>query len=890
MLKKEWKGLFGNRILLIVTIAVIVIPTIYTTLFLGSMWDPYGNLDRLPVAVVNRDVPVTYDGKELAVGRKLEEELKTNNALDFCFPEEDRAEQGLKDGSYYMVITIPEDFSACAATVTDAKPEKMRLAYQTNPGTNYIASKMSGSAMKELENSVREEVTKTYARVMFAQIEEAGKGMTEAAEGSDEIREGAEQLKDGSQRITENLEILADSTLTFTDGSRQLEEGLGQYTAGVGAVSDGAGDLDCGAGQLKAGIGQFADKMPELSEGVRTLEQGAAALREGTEEARRGSAGLAEGAADVDAGMGSLRDGLSQLDEAASALPDSAAALNDGAASLSAGTEELKNGARALSEGIGNLQSGADELNAGLSVLSGQSQSLREGTAGISSALSSLADLTGQLAAQAGVPQAYGAVGEDGEVLRGESKVAGQTELQNQISELQNQLRALQDQAETVAGGVSAYTSGVDEAAAGSSEISGRIPQIREGAASLSGGLDSLSGGIDALKNGTESLMEKAPELAAGISGAASGASDLKEQGTTVLSRGAVSLNSGLSALAEGNLRLAEGTAGMAEQMPGLSGGISRLREGADTLKNGTAALVSGTGQLAGKSNALLEGAGKLSSGAGQICDGAKQLSDGSGELGIGLGKAAAGAETLSEELNRGADRIRETNTSGTAADMFAAPVETVETQITDVPDNGHAMAPYMMSVGLWVGCIAFSLMYPLTQYSGKLRSGAAWWLSKASVLYPTALLQALAMIGALHVFNGFDPERFGMTVLTACIASLAFMSVMYFFTSLLGRVGSFLMLIFMVIQLAGSVGTYPLEISGNFVPYLHGWVPFTYTVTAFRSTISGGERIDGCLAFLVMLFLVFSLLTILEFQVRAKKVESGKRTWIEWLEVHRLA
>ena len=93
MLKKEWKGLLNNRILLIVIIAVIVIPTIYTTLFLGSMWDPYGNLDRLPVAVVNRDVPVTYDGRELAVGQELTEELKTNDALDFCFPEGDRAEQ-----------------------------------------------------------------------------------------------------------------------------------------------------------------------------------------------------------------------------------------------------------------------------------------------------------------------------------------------------------------------------------------------------------------------------------------------------------------------------------------------------------------------------------------------------------------------------------------------------------------------------------------------------------------------------------------------------------------------------------------------------------------------------------------------------------------------------
>ena len=59
---------------------------------------------------------------------------------------------------------------------------------------------------------------------------------------------------------------------------------------------------------------------------------------------------------------------------------------------------------------------------------------------------------------------------------------------------------------------------------------------------------------------------------------------------------------------------------------------------------------------------------------------------------------------------------------------MFADPAVTKETQITEVENNGHAMAPYMMSVGLWVGCIAFSLMYPLTEYSGKLKSGGAWW------------------------------------------------------------------------------------------------------------------------------------------------------------------
>ena len=98
-------------------------------------------------------------------------------------------------------------------------------------------------------------------------------------------------------------------------------------------------------------------------------------------------------------------------------------------------------------------------------------------------------------------------------------------------------------------------------------------------------------------------------------------------------------------------------------------------------------------------------------------------------------------------------------------------------------------------------------------------------------------------MIGLLHFFDGFEPVQMTKTIAFACLASVAFMSVMYFFTNTFGKVGSFLMLIFMVIQLAGSVGTYPLELSGSFVPYLHDWVPFTYTVEAFRSTIAGRRK-----------------------------------------------
>jgi len=798
MLKQEWRKLFKNKILLIVTVAVIAIPTIYTTLFLGSMWDPYGNIDKLPVAVINHDVPVTYADKELDIGKNLMDELKDNDALDFRFPSETEAQQGLKDGTYYMVITIPEDFSAHAASLTDAHPEKMTLAYETNPGTNYIASKMSETAMKELESSVREEVTKTYTEVLFDKLAEVGDGMQEAADGSGELKDGADQLADGSQTITDNLQVLADSALVFADGSRELEVGLDQYTDGVSAAAAGAEELQSGVNALDSGVN----------------------------DAQKGGADLASGAADVDDNMTALNAGLSELNAAASALPDAADALNDGAASLSDGAAQLSGGIASLSDGAAGLKDGADALSSGLQSAASRSQSLRDGAAGISQALSALAGAEG-------VPE-----------------------------EVKAQIAAVQQQADVFSEGISAYTYGVDDAAAGSAQLASKIPDLQEGISAVQDGAESLESGIGQLQAGTSALAEQAPALAGGISTAASGADRLQKEGTSALRKGAADLDSGLGELAQGSGK----------------------------LKDGTDALVSGAGQLTSNSKALTEGAAKLSDGAGQISSGAGKLSKGSRELGDGIGQVSEGADTLSKELGSGADQIRETNTSDQAADMFAAPVDTEETQITEVANNGHAMAPYMMSVGLWVGCIAFSLMYPLTSYAGQMKSGFRWWISKASVLYLTALLQAVVMIGALHVFDGFTPVETGKTVLVACAASLAFMSVMYFFTSLLGRVGSFLMLIFMVIQLAGSVGTYPYELSGSFVPYLHDWVPFTYTVEAFRSTISGGESIRGCLIFLLILFLVFTGLTILEFTVRARKVREGKNTWMVWLEEHGLA
>lgn len=719
MLRQEWKKLFSNRILLVVTAAVIIIPAIYTTLFLGSMWDPYGNVGKLPVAVVNHDRPAVLDGRTLHIGKDLAEELKRNDSLDFCFPSEEDAEKGLETGRYYMVITIPEDFSENAAALTAPSPEKMVLQFKTNPGTNYIVSKMGETAMKELKNSIREEVTRSYAQVMIDKAAEAADGVAQAV--------------------------------------------------------DGIQNLDTGASSLAGGIA----------------------------EAGEGGEKLASGTAAADESMVSLSKGLSVLEEKTSGLPAAASALDEGAGALTDGAQSISQGLDTLSIGVSDLQEGADALSAGLNAVTGeggaQSAQLRSGAAALRDALGAIISA---------MPAGDNSAGNSSAADSGSGDTA---DTPGNLSDLTAELSALQQQAAALSQGIDAYTAGADAAADAGLQLAAGVTQLQVGVDSLKSGMSDLNGGIISLRSGTSSLAESAPALTEGITQAASGAEQIQQQGTLALRLGAADLDNGLG----------------------------QLGEGAADLKNGTSLLASE--------------AARISSETEIFSDGSREQRE----------------ETV---------------------DMFAAPLEIEEEQVTYVADNGHAMAPYMMSVGLWVGCIAFCLMYPLTSCPGKPGSGVKWWLSKASVLAVTAVLQAVVMLGALAFFDGFEPERAALTALTACTASVAFMSVMYFFTSLLGRVGSFLMLVFMVVQLAGSAGTYPLEISGSFVPYLHKWVPFTYTVTAFRSTISGGEDISGCLFFLLALTVVFTVLTVLEFRIRAARIGRGDRTLIGWLEAHGLA
>ncbi len=856
MIKQEWAYLRKNKILLLVFLAIIAIPTIYTTLFLGSMWDPYGKVDHLPVAIVNEDKPVTYNDETLEVGNEMVDSLKDNDSLDFHFVSSKEAKDGLKNGTYYMVITIPEDFSANASTVLDEHPRKMVLDYETNPGTNYIASKLSETALNKIRTSVADTVTKTYTETVFDQIVTVGEGMTEASDGAGQLADGAIQLADGNNTITTNLNVLANSSLTFKDGADTLHVGLKKYTDGVAQLDDGS---------------------KKLKDGLSTLNNGASALASGVSQLSSGSSSLAAGLNQYTSGVSTAQAGADTLDKSSISLTAGVTALKTGVDTLVSKNNALNQGVAAISNGLGNIISEIDQMSASTPETTTEVSTQPIDTSSASANVSAASDALGTASSN---NQALISAIENSSLSEEEksSLKALANNTQTSIDTASSNVSATKDSISTLPTSTSSSATTTQSESASSDALStlkGQLTlmknQIDDKQKGLAAGIQAYTAGVGEIQkglNGDGSL--KNPGLANGIKAYTNGVS--------TLNTGLTTLNNNSSSLTSGAGQLNSGLTSLNKQTPVLTSGVSQL-------SNGSAQLYAGTGKLTANSAALISGSSQLSDGAGKISDGTAALADGSSTLGDGISQVKDGADTLASSLADGADEVTSIHADEETTDMFSSPVEDNGSKLTNVKNNGHGMAPYMMSVALWVAGIAFSIMYPLTKYHDHLKSGFSWWASKASVLVILSIADALLMIGCLHFFNGFAPKEMGKTMLVASFASLAFMSIMYFFNAALGKVGSFLMLIYMVVQLAGSAGTYPVELSGSFVPSIHSFLPFTYTVDAFRSTIAGGTSIMPCMIMLILITVVFSVLTVLLFERRAHKIKAGKPTLTDLLE-----
>ena len=847
---KEWKAILKKPTFIIVMIGISLIPALYNIIFLSSMWDPYGQLSDLPVAVINNDKEASYNGNSMSIGKDMVSSLKENKTLDFHFVDEEEGKKGLENGDYYMVVTLPSDLSEKAASILTDHPEQMQIDYQTSSGHSFIASKMSDSAMTQLKQNVSTNVTETYTKALFNKMVALKDGMSQAASGSEKLTDGANQLVAGSQTLTTNLHSLADSSLTFSNGTEQFTRGLSSYISGVEQLHLGLGNFNSGlvtytgaVSQLDSGLGQLSSKSPELVRGINQLYTGVESYTGGVSQLNAGLNQFSSGVSAYTNGVGSLATGANQLS-------NQSATLRMGVEQLSEGIQQLSSKLDASSgkkDQIAQLSSGLNQLNQAIQNID------VEDTKQLDSVLSSIVSLSNQMLARARSEKATTLAN----IQSTQSIVALVQGLQASLENLQNQssnLSTLKNQANQVLPLASTSLIGLSS---GLTEIQGAVTsKLVPASQSIKSGVNAYTAGVDKVSQGASQLSEKNSTL--------TGSLDQLVSGSNTLTQKSSNLTAGVGQLVEKTPELVSG-------IEKLSTGSNQLNQKSQELIAGVDKLQSGSSQLADKSSQLISGASQLESGANKLADGAGKLAEGGTKLTSGLEGLQTGVASLGQGLSNASDQLKSSSTESQNAEILSNPLNLSKTDNDQVPVNGIAMAPYMISVALFVAAISTNMIFAKLPSGRHPESRWAWLKSRAEINGIIAVLAGILVYGGVHLI-GLTANHEMRTFILIILTSLVFMSMVTALTTWNSRIGAFFSLILLLLQLASSAGTYPLALTNDFFRAINPWLPMSYSVSGLRQTISMTGNIHHQVIFLAVILALFTGLGMLAYQ--PKKME----------------
>ncbi|MED1267618.1 YhgE/Pip domain-containing protein [Bacillus mycoides] len=917
LLSKEFAEIIKSKKILIPIIAVLFVPILYAGMFLWAFWDPYEQLDDLPVAVVNLDKGAELDGKPIEVGKGLVDNLKDNKSFKWEFVSEKEAKEGMEGRKYYMLVRIPDDFSSNATTLLKDDPKPLNLEYIPNESLNFLSSQIGGTAIEKIKGEVSSTLTKTYAEKMFDSIKDVSKGLADGAEGANKLHDGSSELHDGSSKVTDGLHTLQGKSGEMKDGVQKLADGSNKLVDGSGKVTNGLNTLNSKTGEMQIGIGKLQDGSGKVTAGLNTLngKTGIGKLQDGSGKVTDGLNMLNGKTGEMQIGIGKLQDGSGKVTAGLNTLNSKTGELRDGSEKVTGGLNKLVSKSGELQTGTTDLSNGMGKLVEGQSQLEEGSQAIQKGLQDLNSNVQKSAAGLGEM--QSEIPSILNAVNEkiDGaganvnqlneltQSTAGDAKNAAQdvANLQKQIESLpkeyQEQLQpfitsavkstaTVQQKAAGVAGGTKKLNEEVKQ-------LKGEIHQTTNGLQNKlpnPAGVKTLAGGIAKLTNAQNEFVSNFHGFGEGLDNAKIGADKLKDgsvqliDGVTQLQRGSGKVTAGLGQLSAGVNQLADGsnqvTGGLgtlsagANQMAGgvnqladgssqvtgglgtLSVGVTQLADGSSQVTGGLGTLSVGANQMAGGVNQLADGSGQVTTGLGtlngglnqmstgstQLIDGVNKLADGSGKVTDGLVKVNDGSGELAEKLGEGAEKTGEVKGTDKTYDMFASPVKVKTEKMAEVPNYGTGFTPYFLSLGLFVGALLLSIVYPLRDTVGVPKSGFSWFISKFGVLLSVGIIQAIVADVILLFGLGVEVQSIPYFILFSIVTSLAFIALIQCLVTAFGDAGRFIAIITLIIQLTTSAGTFPLELIPKYLQPFNAWLPMTYSVSGLKAVVSSGD------------------------------------------------
>ncbi|WEG09638.1 YhgE/Pip domain-containing protein [Microbacterium horticulturae] len=482
-------------------LGVLLLPVLIGGILVAALYNPTERLDAMSAAVVNNDEPVTLNGQTVPLGRQLtaglvkgSDDIASN--LDWTISNTEDAKEGLADGTYQAVVTIPAGFSAAAvssgqAMTGDDDPRQATIHVATAPDARVVDDAITAQVSQTAATVLGQTLSSSTLENVFLSFTTLGDQLGTAADGASDLADGTKQTADGTVS-------LADGIRKLSTGASSLADGADGISSGVGKIGDGAKGVASGVSALSDGASSWASGARSAADGLDTWAGGAGSLADSTRK---------------------LSDGLSQAASGLSQVPEIPQQVVDATNQLAANSDKIKAGVNdtvsQLDKAVAECaaQGGSDELCA----------TLKQAVA----------------TAKGALPQVNDVIDQSGTIAKG-------VEGLSQLPQLGAGLAQLSDGMTRVAGGMDGLASGATDAAAGVDKLADGATSLASGAAHASSGASQLASGASQAADGAAQWASGAHTWADGADQSADGA-DTLATGVDKLADGADSLSSGLT-------------------------------------------------------------------------------------------------------------------------------------------------------------------------------------------------------------------------------------------------------------------------------------------------------------------------------------------------------
>lgn len=502
------------------------------------------------------------------------------------------------------------------------------------------------------------------------------------------------------------------------------------------------------------------------------------------------------------------REIIANLSDKLNEVPDSLQTISDGASSILDGSQSLNDGIKQLNDGTNQLSSSYKEFDNGVEAAYTGSQSLENGLAQVSSGIDTL-------------------------------KNGGQT-LDNVISQINDGVDELSSQSNSE---IASLASGVNDLNTGAANLNTKLPEYVEKVEYLNSNVKPLLQALSAYSgNTTDPKLQYLAVSASQILAQDPEKGNL--DGFQQLTIGGQALTTGANDLYAGTQKLVAGTQDLGKLTTGvqnLKSALTQVKQGTISLNQGIVTLSNGTVQLTAGSSTLTNGLATLNSSSKAIDNALTTLNNGTASAYDGSNKLVEGVQTFKTSIDEGLVNTKEQLKSLNGIEDFGAkPVEFKTEAYGEVNSYGIAFTPLFLCIGLWVGAL---MSYVVLYYDQKHRFNIFDRDYKNKILQNIAYigigaLQGLIVAILLKLGLGFEIQNYVLYYTASILVGITFVSIIQFLIRNFGDVGKFLALVILVLQLAASGGTFPIETIDKGFQGLTSYLPMTYSIKLFREIL----------------------------------------------------